>query len=397
MKRKMTAILLALALCAAPAGTAQTAAATATAALTARPTASAVLVNGKSVAFDAYNISDNNYFKLRDLAFILSGTEKQFEVSYDEVTRAIALTSGVAYTPVGGEMTGKGAGDKTPAPTSSKIYLDGKDVSFTAYNIDGNNYFKLRDIGAAFNFGVDWDGARNTIVIDTGKGYTPEKVEYITIKGERYSTSLTELNLSRMDLTDTDIEPLKYMTSLTELNLDDNQISDIGPLSGLTNLTVLWLDGNQISNAGPLSGLTNLTELWFNDNQISDIGPLSGLINLTVLWLDGNQISDVSPLSGLTNLMGLGLDDNQISDISPLSGLTALEKIELVSNKISDISPLSGLTNLTTLWLRNNQIIDVSPLSGLTNLERCYLYGNPLTDAQIAELRAALPDCDMDD
>ena len=49
--------------------------------LTAKPTASTVLVNGENVAFDAYNINDNNYFKLRDLAYILSGTEKQFEVS----------------------------------------------------------------------------------------------------------------------------------------------------------------------------------------------------------------------------------------------------------------------------------------------------------------------------
>jgi hypothetical protein len=73
-----------------------------------------------------------------------------------------------------GEMEGKSAGDKTPTPTTSKITLDGADTSFTAYNIDGNNYFKLRDIGAAFDFGVDLDGAKNTIIIDTGKGYTPE-------------------------------------------------------------------------------------------------------------------------------------------------------------------------------------------------------------------------------
>jgi hypothetical protein len=51
--------------------------------------------------------------------------------------------------------------------------LDGKEVSFTAYTIEGNNYFKLRDIAAAFDFGVDWDGAANTIAVDTDKGYIP--------------------------------------------------------------------------------------------------------------------------------------------------------------------------------------------------------------------------------
>lgn len=145
-----------------------------TPALTATPTASTVLVNGKSVAFDAYNISGNNYFKLRDLGYILSGTEKQFDVGWDGANNAISLTSDQAYTVVGGEMEGKGSGSKTPTATTSKIYLDGKEVSFTAYNIEGNNYFKLRDIGEAFDFGVAWDGASNTIVIDTSKGYTAD-------------------------------------------------------------------------------------------------------------------------------------------------------------------------------------------------------------------------------
>lgn len=140
----------------------------------ATPTSSTILVNGEKISFDAYTINGNNYFKLRDLAYILSGTQKQFEVEWDSANNAIQLTSSKAYTAVGGEMASKGSGSKTATPTSSKIYLDGTEVSFTAYTIDGNNYFKLRDIGAAFDIGVDWDGANNTIVIDTSKGYTPD-------------------------------------------------------------------------------------------------------------------------------------------------------------------------------------------------------------------------------
>jgi len=139
----------------------------------ASPASATVQVNGKAVAFDAYNINDNNYFKLRDLAYTLSGTEKQFEVGWDGANNAISLISGKPYTVSDGEMTGKNTGNKTAAPTTSKIFLDKKEVYITAYNIDGNNYFKLRDIGAAFDFGVDWDDARNTIIIDTSKGYTP--------------------------------------------------------------------------------------------------------------------------------------------------------------------------------------------------------------------------------
>ena len=141
---------------------------------TATPMSSSVTVNGKVVAFAAYNINGNNYFKLRDLAYTLSGTGKQFAVGWDSANNSISLTSRESYTPIGGDMTGKGSGKQTATLTSSRIYLDGKEVSFTAYNIAGNNYFKLRDIGKTIDFNVSWDGANNRIVINTSESYTPD-------------------------------------------------------------------------------------------------------------------------------------------------------------------------------------------------------------------------------
>ena len=138
---------------------------------TASPTASRVLVDGVDTAFDAYSINDFNYFKLRDLAFVLNGSPKQFGVGWDGDKNAISLTNGAQYVTVGGEMTGKGAGAKTAVPTDSIIYLDGAELALVAYTIEGNNYFKLRDIGEAFNFSVEWDEAADMIVIDTSSGY----------------------------------------------------------------------------------------------------------------------------------------------------------------------------------------------------------------------------------
>jgi len=136
------------------------------------PTSSKVLVNGKEVSFDAYNIKDNNYFKLRDLAYVLSGSEKQFEVTWDGNANAIRLISGEAYTAYGTELA-KGDGiTKTALSNNSAIYIDGKSVTLTAYNINGNNYFKLRDIGIAFDFDVSWDGEHNVISINTSKRYS---------------------------------------------------------------------------------------------------------------------------------------------------------------------------------------------------------------------------------
>jgi hypothetical protein len=143
--------------------------------VSAAPTASNVLVNGKVVSFEAYNIEGNNFFKLRDLAAAVNGTEKNFEVSWDNDKNAISLVSGRAYTAVGDEFTvSRKPAAKEAKSTASTIYLNGKEIQLTAYNIDGNNYFKLRDIAKAFDIGVTWDGATNTIGIDTKSSYIEE-------------------------------------------------------------------------------------------------------------------------------------------------------------------------------------------------------------------------------
>ncbi len=137
------------------------------------PNAATVLVNGEPVSFEAYNIGGYNYFKLRDLAMAITGTGKQFGVSWSAALKVIDLLPGQAYTPVGGEFSLSGlTATVTASRTGSAITLNGVPVTLGAYNIRNNNYFKLRDIGQTINFGVDYDAVNRIIKIDTTKGYT---------------------------------------------------------------------------------------------------------------------------------------------------------------------------------------------------------------------------------
>ncbi len=137
------------------------------------PTRASVLVDGGAVAFEAYNIDDNNFFKLRDIAKVLNGTGKQFEISIDNTAKIVNLTSGKAYTPDGNELSQSGnTASVTAAPSAWTVYLDGKQVVQTVYLINGSNYFRLRDLGSAVNFGVGWDAPSSTISIDTSLGYS---------------------------------------------------------------------------------------------------------------------------------------------------------------------------------------------------------------------------------
>lgn len=144
------------------------------AAVNASPTTSAVYIDGKEVRFQAYLINGNNYFRLRDVAYALSGTSKEFETTYDSINQQVILTSLTAYTPIGNEMTlSTLTGSVSATPTTQSIYLDGTKLSLTAYVINETNYIKLRDLAAAVDFGVTYIAETDSIDIDTSVGYTP--------------------------------------------------------------------------------------------------------------------------------------------------------------------------------------------------------------------------------
>lgn len=57
----------------------------------------------------------------------------------------------------------------TATPSRQTFYIDGQEVTMTAYLIGGSNYVMLRDIGQAVGFNVYWDGA---VQIESDKPYT---------------------------------------------------------------------------------------------------------------------------------------------------------------------------------------------------------------------------------
>ena len=137
----------------------------------AKPSAAEVYVDGKSVAFTAYNINGSNYFKLRDLAIALNGTEKQFNVGWSKESNAIVLNAGQPYAAEAGLTGQTSQSTVTAVKSASKVLVDQTETAPEAYNISGNNFFKLRDIAGMFDFGLAWDAGTNSIKIDTGSHY----------------------------------------------------------------------------------------------------------------------------------------------------------------------------------------------------------------------------------
>ena len=138
----------------------------------AAPTNDSLLCDGVLQTPTVYKINGSNYFKIRDLAAVLNGTAKQFSVGYDGEKQSVTANTGAGYVKQPTDLTGAPAGgNKTASASSDTIYINGVLCQAEVYKIDGMNYFKLRDLGQALDFGVGWDGATGTVTLDTTRGY----------------------------------------------------------------------------------------------------------------------------------------------------------------------------------------------------------------------------------
>ena len=97
----------------------------------------------------------------------------------------------------------------TAQRSTQRIYVNGRQVQMEAYNINGNNYVKLRDIGKEVGFAVDYDAVTNSVYVGehpaaAGTGNVEKShVQYIPEVGDRiicddgYSYEI--LDMSRYD------------------------------------------------------------------------------------------------------------------------------------------------------------------------------------------------------
>ena len=123
-------------------------------------------VGGKKVDCEKYNINGSNYFKLRDLAYLLNGTDSQFAVGYDEGTSTVTITTGQSYKSNGSELVTGIDNSATAKTTNQTILINGTQHSeLTVYNIGGSNFFQLRELGNVLGFGVDYNQYSNTAIV----------------------------------------------------------------------------------------------------------------------------------------------------------------------------------------------------------------------------------------
>lgn len=159
-------------------------------------TSQKVCLNGEIFQPMAYNIDGSNYFRLRDMACYLADTSAEFNVTYDSASDTINITTGAKYTPIGTEK----AALQTPrsvVKSHQKLKVDGVSEKIDAYNIDGSNFFKLRDL-AVLGFEVSYNEKTRIIDLTTEPEEPVETPSLTDLKGLAISVSCSSINYATL-------------------------------------------------------------------------------------------------------------------------------------------------------------------------------------------------------
>lgn len=212
---------------------------------------------------------------------------------------------------------------------------------------------------------------------------------YIT---EQVLNSETYLNLSNMELTDSDLPDLSIFSKIYILDISNNKIEDLSNLPHLNRLDNLDISNNNIKSLDNLKNYSNIFSIRANNNQIENVTIPERVeylilqnnnitnINITnnnelvMLDLSNNQIEEITNVSGLNHLYDINLSNNKIKDVSILSELPKLQYVTLDSNP--NVTGYEKLNNIVVLSLNNCNISKLNNISNLSSLKNIKLSDN---------------------
>lgn len=228
------------------------------------------------------------------------------------------------------------------------------------------------------------------------RALTKLRIPHATVTSDANIAELAELpNDLELDywVKDTKLEHLRSIAhKVTGLYLRGaySNLTDIRELARFEKLTRLFLEETGVTDITPLAGL-RLVFLKLSQTPVTSIEPLRGMTTLEGLYLSRVKC-DLAPIAGLTNLTNVDLSGTDLQDLGLLAGLDQLVKLDLWGCAVTDLGPLAGkpLERLSLNYLPVTP--DLRALFDVPTLGALDLVGTKVDEAQLADLRAKLPD-----
>jgi len=150
----------------------------------------AFYINGSRVNFRVYDIDNETFLNLFDVAHAFTGTDKQFTVRWSDRNRVLNITTGVSQTAIRLVTPRSGIDAGSARPTDTKLMINENEIDITGYRIAGNVYFNLREIAREMDFNIEKYPADKIIKIDTTEPFT-ESIIIRTIDPAKPMIALT--------------------------------------------------------------------------------------------------------------------------------------------------------------------------------------------------------------
>lgn len=185
-------------------------------------TESSTYLDGQPMYMNGFNILNNNYYRLRDLAKHFSGTASQFDIAWNKENNAIEIITGQAYTPEKKEDSSYLSyyGDYRATLSTSKIIINGQPQLIKAYTIDNNNYVQLRDLASKIPFTLEYNKQIDQITLFSkapDHAYRAKTNQEVMYNGEssyfpRWKSTITSYLVNNEDGTISVVEANKNIT-----------------------------------------------------------------------------------------------------------------------------------------------------------------------------------------
>ena len=194
-----------------------------------------------------------------------------------------------------------------------------------------------------------------------------------SLNGIEKLPKLIELDCSNNNLTS--LNGIQKLLNLTKLNCGNNKTTSLNGVEKLPNLTELICFDNQLTSLEPIANLINLTYLYCSFNHLTSLEAIANLINLTYLYCCYNNLTSLNPIEKLNNLAILHCTNNKLTSLNPIANLINLRYLYFCNNNVTSLNPIENLINLTEFDCTNNELTSLNPIRNLRKL-RCIKYHN---------------------
>ncbi|MCL2628097.1 MAG: polysaccharide deacetylase family protein [Oscillospiraceae bacterium] len=148
-------------------------------------------VDGKNVKLRAYEIEENIYVNLFEVALALNDTEKQYSLAWRMGGQALRIIGGMQYRAIAVSLARANINRSDAIQTKTAVFLFNEEIEVTSYKVGTDTYFNLKEFAKAMDFNIVTCPEEGSVELVTGMPYEEDLIIRRNIDPELPMVALT--------------------------------------------------------------------------------------------------------------------------------------------------------------------------------------------------------------